>query len=223
MLPWKKLDTAREPGGRELSLWQRADEYAIRVDGQSLMGSTRSASEVALGVRGCAGVASARAPRVLVGGLGMGFTLRAALDTSPPDARVDVAELVPAVVAWNRGPLAHLAGRPLDDPRVTVLERDVGTVLREADGTYDAVLLDVDNGPAALTARSNRGLYDAAGIARVARALRPGGVLAVWSVSDDAAFTARLVRGGLRARTERVPKGASGRGRHTLWLAVRAR
>ncbi|MCC6521309.1 MAG: spermidine synthase, partial [Polyangiaceae bacterium] len=123
----------------------------------------------------------------------------------------------------NRGPLAHLAGRPLDDPRVTVLVGDVGAVLREAASTYDAVLLDVDNGPAALTARSNRGLYDAAGIARVARALRPGGVLAVWSVSDDASFTARLLRGGLRARTERVPKGDSGRGRHTLWLAVRAR
>jgi spermidine synthase len=221
MLPWQKLDVAREPGGAELVLWRRGDEFVIRVDRQDLMGSTRSHSEQVLAERGCAGLKQVRGARVLVGGLGMGFTLRAALDALGRDAQVDVAELVPAVVAWNRGPLAHLAERPLEDARVRVIEDDIVRVLSEAQGAYDAILLDVDNGPEALTSASNHRLYGRAGIERAFRALRPRGVLAVWSVKDDAKFTARLKAGGFKPRTERVTAHRGGGSRHTLWLAER--
>ncbi len=221
MLPWKKLDTAREPSGGELVLWNRGHEFAIRIDGQDLMGSGAYHSEEVLAQRGCEGLERVRGARVLVGGLGMGFTLKAALDSLADDAEVDVAELVPAVVNWNRGPIAHLAGRPLDDPRVRVLEGDVGKILADTRAFYDAILLDVDNGPEALTSASNRGLYGPGGIARSARALRRGGVLAVWSVNDDRGFTERLERAGFRTRTERVSARPSGGKRHTLWLAER--
>ncbi len=219
MVPWKKLDTAREPSGGELVLWNRGHEFAIRIDGQDLMGSGAYHSEEILAVRGCEGLDSVRGARVLVGGLGMGFTLKAALDVLASDAEVDVAELVPAVVEWNRGPIAHLAGRPLEDPRVRVLEGDVGKILADTRGFYDAILLDVDNGPEALTSASNKGLYGPGGIARSARALRRDGVLAVWSVNDDPRFTERLERGGFRTRTERVSARPGGGKRHTLWLA----
>ena len=219
MIPWKKLDTAVEPSGGELVLWNRGHEYAIRIDGQDLMGSGASHSEEVLAERGCAGLERVRRARVLVGGLGMGFTLKAALDALGDDAEVDVAELVPAVVEWNRGPIAHLAGRPLDDPRVRVIQDDVGKILQRARGEYDAILLDVDNGPEALTSASNRGLYGSGGIARSARALRRGGILAVWSVNDDHGFTERLVHGGFRTRTERVSARPGGGKRHTLWIA----
>ena len=221
MVPWKKLDTAREPSGGELVLWNRGHEFAIRIDGQDLMGSGAYHSEEVLAQRGCEGLERVRGARVLVGGLGMGFTLKAALDSLADDAEVDVAELVPAVVNWNRGPIAHLAGRPLDDPRVRVLEGDVGKILADTRAFYDAILLDVDNGPEALTSASNRGLYGPGGIARSARALRRGGVLAVWSVNDDRGFTERLERAGFRTRTERVSARPSGGKRHTLWLAER--
>ncbi len=221
MVPWKKLDTAREPSGGELVLWNRGHEFAIRIDGQDLMGSGAYHSEEILAVRGCEGLDRVRGARVLVGGLGMGFTLKAALDVLSSDAEVDVAELVPAVVDWNRGPIAHLAGHPLEDPRVRVLQGDVGKILADTRGFYDAILLDVDNGPEALTSASNRGLYGPGGIARSARALRRGGVLAVWSVNDDRAFTERLERGGFRSRTERVSARPGGGKRHTLWLAQR--
>ncbi len=221
MLPWIKLDSAREPSGGELVLWSRGHEFAIRIDGQDLMGSGAYHSEEVLAERGCSGLDTMAGARVLVGGLGMGFTLKAALDVLAPDAEVDVAELVPAVVAWNRGPIAHLAGRPLEDPRVRVIVGDVGRLLADTRRFYDAILLDVDNGPEALTSASNKGLYGPGGIGRSARALRRGGVLAVWSVNDDAGFTQRLVRGGFRTRTERVSARPGGGKRHTLWLAVR--
>jgi len=221
MLPWKKLGSAREPSGSELVLWNRGHEYSIRVDGQDLMGSGSSHSEQVLAHRGCEGLENMAGARVLVGGLGMGFTLKAALDALGRDAEVDVAELVPAVVDWNRGPIGHLAGHPLDDPRVRVLEGDVGEILADTRGFYDAILLDVDNGPEALTSASNDSLYSTGGIARSARALRRGGVLAVWSVKDNRAFTERLVRGGFRTHTERVSARPGGGRRHTLWVAQR--
>lgn len=221
MLPWKKLDSAREPSGGELVLWNRGHEFAIRIDGQDLMGSGSYHSEEVLAVRGCQGLENMPGARVLVGGLGMGFTLKAALDVLGPDAEVDVAELVPAVVEWNRGPIAHLAGRPLEDPRVRVLQGDVGKILADTRSFYDAILLDVDNGPEALTCASNKGLYGPGGIARSARALRRDGVLAVWSVNDDRGFTERLQRCGFRTRTERVSARPGGGKRHTLWLAQR--
>jgi spermidine synthase len=221
MLPWKKLDAAREPSGGELALWNRGDEFTIRIDGEDLMGSLAYHSEEVLAQRGCEGLERVRGARVLVGGLGMGFTLKAALDALADDAEVDVAELVPAVVAWNRGPIAHLAGHPLDDSRVRVLEADVSQILGDARAWYDAILLDVDNGPDSLTTPSNGSLYSPEGIARSARALRRGGALAVWSVNDDLGFAERLERGGFRTRTELVPERPGGGTRHTLWVARR--
>ena len=216
---WKILASTRAPTGNELVLWRRDDEYVIRVNGEDLMGSDSSHSERALASYGCMGLKLVHQARVLVGGLGMGFTLRAALDVLRTDAQVDVAELVPAVVDWNRGPLAHLAGRPLEDRRVRVLDEDVAVVMRAAHGRYDAILLDVDNGPEALTSPSNEALYGRAGLARARRALRPNGVFAVWSVYDDRQFSRRLRQEGFHTRTEYVSARPQGGRRHTIWLA----
>jgi len=156
---------------------------------------------------------------VLIGGLGMGYTLAATLRRLGPRASVLVAELVPAVVDWNRGPLAHLAGRPLGDPRVRVEEGDVADALRASPGALDAVLLDVDNGPSALTRRTNAWLYAADGLAAVQAALRPHGVLAVWSAGPDDRYRERLERAGLEARAQVVPARPGGGGRHVIFLA----
>src|SRR5690242_3366412 len=153
MKPWKVIDRAPAPGRGELVLHQRDAEFAIRVNGRELMSSRQHGSEEKMAEVACVGL-GARRPRVLVGGLGLGYTVRATLDRLPPDAEVVVSELVSAVVAWNQGVLGPLAGRPLEDPRVKVETRDVGELLRQAEGHYDAVLLDVDNGPEALTQRS---------------------------------------------------------------------
>lgn len=220
MIPWETLDSVTAPGGGKMVLVRRGDEYVIRVDGQDLMGSRQHGSEEALATQGCAGLASVAGACVLVGGLGMGFTTRAALDALGRDATVEVAELVPDVVRWNRGPLAHLAGHPLDDPRVQVVEGDVSDVIARADARYDAILLDVDNGPDALTSPSNARLYGRAGLERAARALRPKGVLGVWSARDDDRFTARLERAGFTTRVERVLARHGGKKRHTLWFAT---
>jgi spermidine synthase len=224
MIPWETLDRAPAPGGSQLSLHRRGSEYVIRVDGQDLMGSRQSGSERSLAELGCAHVPKLGA-RVLVGGLGMGFTLRAALDVLAPDAQVEVAELVPAVVAWNRGPLAELAGAPLTDPRVQVIEGDVAKLIGTRRAHYDAILLDVDNGPDALTAPGNASLYGAAGLARSFAALRPRGLLAIWSAADDPSFTKRLTRAGFAVETERPlarHNTAKRWGkRHVVWLAAK--
>lgn len=225
MIPWEKLGEAEAPGGGKLTLHRRGHEFAIRVDGKELMGNRQHGSEDALARLGCEGLAELPKARVLIGGLGMGFSLRAALDVLRPDARVEIAELVPAVVAWNRGPLSALAGDPLSDRRVEVHEGDVVPVIGSARGRYHAILLDVDNGPDALTSPGNARLYGANGLQRASAALCPGGTLAVWSAEDDARFTGRLERAGFRVRVERVlarHNGAMRRGkRHVLWLAQR--
>jgi spermidine synthase len=221
MKPWTELDRATAPGGAVLVLCQRGKELVIRVDGFELMGSRASASEAQLAALGCAGLRGLSGARVLIGGLGMGFTLRAALRALGDDARVDVAELVPAVVKWNRGVLAPLAGAPLEDPRARVLEEDVAHVIQRSEGAYHAILLDVDNGPSALTAPANARLYDDAGLARAKRALAAGGVLAVWSTGDDPKFTARLAKAGFSARVERPAATFGGGRRHVVWVARR--
>jgi spermidine synthase len=222
LIPWQELERAPVPGGGDLALWRRGDEFSIRAGTQELMNSRMHGSEETLAARGCAGHERVRDACVLVGGLGMGFTLRACLDHLGPDARVDVAELVPAVVRWNRGPLAPLAARPLDDARVHLYEIDVVELIRGSREVYDAILLDVDNGPAALASGSNARLYGAGGLAEAARALAPGGVYALWSPEDDRRFTERLRRAGFTVRTERVAARPGGGGRHVLWLATRA-
>lgn len=219
MIPWETLDRAVIADGTTLTLARHDRDYVIRADGRALMGSRMHASEDALGKRGCAELGPSS--RVLLGGLGMGFSLRACLDALAPTARVDVVELVPAVVHWNRTHLADLAARPLEDPRVTLIEGDVVEVIGAARALYDAVILDVDNGPSAFTSKSNHRLYDLAGLRRVHRALRPDGTFALWSVGDDPRFTENLERAGFAHRTERVKARGHGGGTHLLWLATR--
>jgi spermidine synthase len=219
VIPWETLGRARAPDGAELILARRGDEHVIRVRGNDLMSSRLHGSEEKMAELACAPLARAAAPRVLVGGLGMGYTLRAALDALPAGASVIVAELVPELVAWNRGPLAHLAGRPLEDPRVTLEVGDVGALLRRATVRFDAILLDVDNGPAALTRRANQVLYGATGLATARRALRRGGVFAVWSAAPDDLFRARLARAGFEVEVVAAPaRGPAGGTRHTIFF-----
>ena len=225
MIPWRLLARAEVPGaeaGGELRLFERGGELVIRAGAHVLMSSRASASEEALGTLAAARLEGRRAPRVLVAGLGMGFTLAAALRGLAPRAEVDVAELVPAVVEWNRGVLGPLAGHPLRDPRVSVREADVAAVLREAPSAWDSVLLDVDNGPQAIARRRNAGLYGARGLAEAHEALRPGGFLATWSASAEPHYPKRLRAAGFRVEEARVPSRRSGRGaRRVVWIATR--
>jgi spermidine synthase len=206
-------------GGTDLRLMRRGDEFAIMADTIELMNNRRSGSEVALAAMTCARLRDRPRARILIGGLGMGFTLRAALEGLGPEAQVVVAELVPAVVEWNRGPLGEHAGHPLRDERVTVQEVDVALVLREGGRPWDAILLDVDNGPEGLTKTGNDWLYSKAGLNVSYQALRPKGVLAVWSAGSDRAFTKRLGKAGFQV--EEVPVRAHrGKGsRHLIWIA----
>ncbi|MEE7455501.1 spermidine synthase [Methylorubrum populi] len=222
MIPWEHLDTAPIPGeAGTLRLMRRGREFSIQLDRNELMNSRLSGSEEALARLSAERIAGEPAPRVLVGGYGMGFTLRAALACLPATAQVTVAEIVPAVLAWARGPMAELTGGSLDDPRVTIREADVAAVIRERPGAWDAILLDVDNGPDGLTRAANDRLYDAAGLGAARAALRPRGVLAVWSAHPDTAFTRRLGQAGFAV--EEVATRARGKrgARHVIWLAGR--
>jgi spermidine synthase len=222
MLPWKVLDQAMAPDTTMLELRVRGSEYLIRAGGHDLMSADDEASSKALGELGCAHIDAAASAHVLVGGLGMGYTLRAALDHTGRHAVVEVAELVAAVVDWNRKWLGSLAGHPLDDPRTIVSAGDVSDRIRAASDRYDAILLDVDNGPDALAHPDNERLYGNRGLAEARTALRARGVLGVWSFSDDAAFTRRLERAGFAVELHRVSASRKGRGRHHfVWIARR--
>lgn len=222
MNPWKRIDAASLPDGDVLYLYRRGDEFSMRGDRFELMNSRLHGSEEALARLACLRLLGRSRARVLIGGLGMGYTLAAALKALDADCRITVAELVPAVVGWNRGPLAHLAGHPLSDRRVTVRETDVLLAMISAEPVYDAIILDVDNGPDGLARRENDRLYGVSGLQAAAAALRPGGVLAVWSAAPDERFTARLRRTGFAVDVHRVPAdGRSGNGRPVIWLAQR--
>jgi spermidine synthase len=223
MIPWILLDEAPIPGGRgELLLYQRGEEFSIRVHGRGeLMNSRMHGSEDALATLACARLATRERARILIGGLGMGFTLAAALHELDPEAEVVVAELVPAVVAWNRGALGAVAGNPLQDPRVTVREIDVGRILKAERMAFDAILLDVDNGPEGLTRDANDWLYGPSGLVAAHEALRPGGILAVWSAAQDREFADRLRQTGFEAEEVRVRARGSKGPRHLIWLARR--
>ncbi|MDO9411120.1 MAG: hypothetical protein Q7T81_00905 [Pseudolabrys sp.] len=222
MIPWIQIDKAMVPSGGELRLMQRGAEFSIKLDSNELMNSRLSGSEQALATLACEIIGTRKGPRMLIGGLGMGFTLRAALGALPSDAHIDVAELVPAVIAWARGPMAALYGDSLNDKRVSIHESDVGALIAHAASNYDAILLDVDNGPDGLSRPSNDKLYDAAGLGAAYAALRPGGVLAVWSSAPDASFTRRLRHAGFGVDEKRVRAHGSGGARHVIWLATRA-
>jgi spermidine synthase len=223
MIPWTVVDTTQVPGdGGEMRLYQRGSEFSIRVGSYELMNSRVHGSEDALASIVCERLGDRANARVLIGGLGMGFTLAGVLRDVGARAEVVVAELVPAVVRWNRGPLATFAGEPLADRRVTVREEDVGRVIRTEPHAYDAILLDVDNGPAGLTSKANDWLYGLTGLRAAFAALRPGGILAVWSAGPDVAFTKRLQQAGFTAEQVRVrARGAAGGSRFLIWLAQR--
>lgn len=224
MIRWEHLDTAVVPdGGGELRLMRRGGEFSIMAGGVELMSSRMSGSEEALATLSCARLAGRPAPHILIGGLGMGFTLRAALAVLPPQAVVTVAELIPQVVAWARAPMAPVFGDCLDDARVHIREADVAASIAAGPALYDAILLDVDNGPEGLTRRANDRLYDGRGLAAAKAALRARGVLAVWSSAPDQRFTARLRQAGFAVDEVKVSprSGGKGRARHVIWLATR--
>ena len=201
---------------------RRGAEFSIKLGSNELMNSRLSATEQALATIACEKIRARARPRILIGGLGMGFTLRAALVVLGKQAQITVAELVPAVVAWARGPMATLFGDSLTDPRVRIKETDVGDLIRRARSGYDAILLDVDNGPEGMTREANDGLYDLDGLAAAYMALHPGGVLAVWSSAPDAKFTARLRKTGFDVVGNPVrAKGPQGGAQHFIWTATR--
>jgi spermidine synthase len=223
MIPWQLIDTAPIPGNEgELQLHRRGAEFSISILGGGVLMSTRAhGSEDALARLACARIAGRPAPRVLIGGLGMGFTLAAALRHLGADAEVVVAELVPAVVTWNRNIFGEHAGHPLRDPRASVREGDVARVLLAGRQAFDAILLDVDNGPKGLTRRKNDWLYSTDGLTAAWAALRPQGVLAVWSAGPDRDFTARLHKVGFRVKQAKVREHGKKGTLHTIWLAER--
>lgn len=222
MIPWIHLDTTPVPGGGELRLMRRDAEYCIMSGSIPLMNSRYSGSEEALARLGCARVAGRPAPHILIGGLGMGFTLRAALPELGPDARITVAELVPGVVAWARGHLAPVFGTCLDDPRVQIHAGDVGALIRQSQAVFDAILLDVDNGPEGLTRESNDALYGFGGLGAAHRALKPGGIYAVWSAHRAAPFTRRLQESGFAVEEVKArANGVRGGARHLIWMATK--
>lgn len=222
MIPWEHLDTAPIPGEQDtMRLMRRGEEYTIFVGPIELMCSRRPGSERALATLTCERLTDRPNARILIGGLGMGFTLDSALDALGPKARVVVSELVPAVAEWARGPLAHIFGDSLDDPRVELRVGDVNAAIQSGKGQWDAILLDVDNGPDGLTRRSNDKLYDVHGLRRARFALRPGGILAVWSVAPDRKFKARLENCGFQVDERRIHAHGTKGVRHVLWLATR--
>lgn len=214
------IGTAEVPGGDELRLYRRGDDFIIAIDRNELMSSRMSGSEEALATMTCDRLRSAKGASLLIGGYGMGFTLRAALATLGPDAKIAVAELVPGIIEWARGPMAELAAGCLDDPRVELILGDVSKAIGAATRRYDAILLDVDNGPDGLTREANEGLYSAAGLATAKAALRPGGILAIWSAAPDARFTRRLTAAGFQVEEVGVRARSNGKGpRHVIWFA----
>jgi spermidine synthase len=224
VIPWSLLDTAQVPGGGgELRLMRRGTEFSIMSGHNELMNSRLSGSEEALATIACERIRARERPRILIGGLGMGFTLRAALAVLGTEARIIVAELVPAVLAWARGSMVEVFGKSLTDPRVSIREADVGHLIRSGPSTFDAILLDVDNGPEGLTRKANDALYDLEGLSAARTTLRPGGVLAVWSSGPDLNFTQRLRKSSFDVDEVRVrANGSRGGARHFIWIATRA-
>ncbi|WP_293883005.1 spermidine synthase [Sphingomonas sp.] len=223
MTPRELLGTAQVPGGgQELRLFRRGGDFMIVLDRNELMNSRMSGSEEALAVMTCARLGQRQRPHLLIGGYGMGFTLRAALAALPADAVTTVVELVSEIIAWARGPMVALMAGCLDDRRVRLVTDDVAAVIARERGAYDAILLDVDNGPDGLTRDENDRLYSVAGLAQAKRALKPGGILAIWSAAPDAAFAKRLRQAGFATEEVAVRARSNGTGpRHVIWFATK--
>jgi spermidine synthase len=224
MIPWEKLDIARVPGtDGELRLMRRGTEFSIMLGTNELMNSRLSGSEAALATLAAKKIEAVAKPHVLIGGLGMGFTLRAALAVLGGGARIVVSELVPAVVAWARGPMAKIFGDSLSDPRVSIRETDVTEIVQSSRAKFDAILLDVDNGPEGLTRQANDALYNSSGLKAAHAALRPGGVLAVWSSGPNASFSKRVAAVGFDVNEVQVrATGRGGGARHIIWIATKS-
>ena len=219
MKKWTTVDQSLTPDGKPISLHEHDGSYSIKIDNVPLMSTRQHASEERLADLACARLRGVSGARVLIGGLGFGFTLKSALALLAKDAQVVVAEIVGAVIEWNRNAALPLAASALADPRVTVVQRDIGEIIREACGTFDAIIMDVDNGPAALSTGSNARLYDYAGLRATRTALSPKGVVAYWSVAPDAAFERLLAQSGFAVDVQHChAHGKSGR-RHTLLIA----
>lgn len=222
MIPLEELDTAWVPGGEELRLMRRGADHMIVLDRNELMNSRMSGSEEALATMTLERLGGNPAPHVLIGGYGMGFTLRAALKAMGPQGRVTVAEIVPKIIDWARGPMAELTGDCLDDPRMDLQKVDVAFLIAGGRGRFDAILLDVDNGPDGLVRDANHRLYSREGLETARAALRPGGVLAIWSAAPDERFRGRLKKCGFRVDEVVVRARSNGKGpRHIIWFAAR--
>lgn len=222
MTPRELIATAKVPGGVELRLVRHGDDHMIMIDNNELMSSRVGGSEEALATMTCDRLRKGIAPHLLIGGYGMGFTLRAALAMLGPKAKVAVAELVPEIIDWARGPMATLTAGCLDDPRVHLIAGDVAAAITTATNRYDAILLDVDNGPSGLVRAANDGLYSVKGLGAAMSALRPGGILAIWSAAPDAAFTKRIKHAGFSVEEVTARARSNGKGpRHTIWFGSR--
>ncbi len=222
MIQRELLDTADIPGGGELKLFRRGRDFMIVLDRNELMNSRMSGSEEQLATLTCERLKGRKSPHLLVGGYGMGFTLRAALGALGRDASVTVAELVPGIIDWAKGPMAELTAGCLDDRRVHLVQQDVADLIRQANGIYDAILLDVDNGPDGLTRSANDWLYHASGLAAARAALGKNGILAIWSAGPDKAFTRRLEQAGFAVDDQVIRARSNGKGpRHVIWFATR--
>ena len=222
MKPLIKLATAKIPNnGGELTLSQREEEFSIRLSGVrgELMNSRVFNSEQELSKLGCAHIKNTENAQVLVGGLGMGYTLAAALECVTVSSKVTVAELIPEVVEWNQGPLGECAGRPLDDPRSQVRLGDIAELIKQQQPEFDAILLDVDNGPEGITHTNNNWLYSTAGLEALYNSLRPEGMLAVWSAGPDSMFVIQLKKAGFQVTVQTVRSRPGKGSRHTIFLA----
>jgi len=224
MIPWLQIDTARVPGADvELRLMRRGADFSMMLGPNELMSSRLSGSEEALATLACRRIEAVKRPNLLIGGLGMGFTLRAALAVLGIDARITVAELVPAVIAWARGPMANIFADSLNDPRASILKADVIEVIRSHPSAFDAILLDVDNGPEGLIRKANDALYNLKGLKAIRQALRRGGVLAVWSSGPNPLFSKRLRDAGFDVNEVAVRATAKRSGaRHVIWFATKS-
>jgi spermidine synthase len=222
MIPRELVGVAEVPDGPPLRLFRRGGDFMIVLDRNELMSTRMHGSEVALGTMACDRLTGHKRPHLLIGGYGMGYTLRAVLGQLGPEALVTVVELVPGIIEWARGPMAAVTDGCLDDPRVTVTMGDVAATMRQTTAQFDAILLDVDNGPDGLTRAANDGIYSNQGLASARNALRPGGILAVWSAAPDTAFGRQLERAGFTVETVKVRARESGKGAtHIIWFATK--
>jgi spermidine synthase len=215
---WTAVDRALTPDGKTISLEEHDGSYFIRVDGAPLMSTRQHASEERIAELACAHLKGKPNARILIGGLGFGFTLKATLAALPADATIVVAEILAAVIEWNRNPAYPLAADAMADPRVSVVHRDVAATMRAERGGFDSIILDVDNGPAAFTTGGNGRLYDSDGLRLTRSTLRPGGCVAYWSAGPDAAFKALLAQAGFAVEVHRSRARGNAGARHTLFL-----